>query len=59
MDFDIFFEILIFDSKLGFCMGYILCMMANFQNGFISQIFDVFSSVFLRGTPLNDLYNGF
>ena len=36
MDFDTFFEILIFDPKRGFCMGYSLCMMANFQNGLIS-----------------------
>ena len=31
MDFDMFFGILIFDSKWGFCMGYSLCMMADFS----------------------------
>ena len=31
MDFDMFFGILIFDRKSGFCMGYSLCMMADFQ----------------------------
>ena len=42
MDFDMFFAILIFDQKSGFCMGYSLCVMADFQNGFISRIFGVF-----------------
>ena len=42
-----FFRILIFDSKGGFCMGYSLFMMADFQNGFISRIFGVFWSGFL------------
>ena len=36
-------------------MGYSLCMMADFQNALISQIFDVFWSGFLRRTTLNDL----
>ena len=31
-----FFGILIFDLKLGFWMGYSLCIMADFQNGLIS-----------------------
>ena len=44
MDFDMFFKILVFDPKGGFCMG--LCMMADFQNGFISRIFCVFWSGF-------------
>ena len=26
MDFDMFFDILIFEPKSGFCMGYSLCM---------------------------------
>ena len=30
MDFDMFFCILNFDPKWGFCMGYSLCMMAGF-----------------------------
>ena len=46
MDFDMFFAILIFDPKWGFCTGYSLCMMADFQNGPISQIFSVFGSGF-------------
>ena len=46
MDFDMFFEILIFDPKLGFCKGFSLCMMADFQNALISRIFSVFSSGF-------------
>ena len=36
MDFNMFFGIVIFDPKSGFCMGYSLCMMADFQNGLIS-----------------------
>ena len=36
MDFDVFFRILIFDPKSGFCMGYSFCMMADFQNALIS-----------------------
>ena len=55
MDFDMFFAILIFDLKSGFFMGYRLCIMADFQNGFISRIFGVFSSGFLHKTTLNDL----
>ena len=55
MDFDMFFGILIFDPKWGFCMGYSLCMMADFQNGLISPIFGLFSSVFLHRTTVNDL----
>ena len=37
-----FFGILLFDPKWGFCMGYSLCMMADFQNGLISRIFKGF-----------------
>ena len=59
MDFDMFFRILIFDPKSGFCKGYSLCMMADFQNALISRIFSVLSSGFLHRTTLNDLYNGF
>ena len=36
-------------------MGYSLCMMADFQNALISQIFGVFSSGFLHRTTVNDL----
>ena len=50
-----FFGILIFDSKWGFCMGYRVCMLADFQNALISRIFSVFSSGFLHRTTLNDL----
>ena len=46
MDFDMFFGILIFEPNLGFCMGYRLCVMAEFQNGLISGIFSVFLSGF-------------
>ena len=42
MDFDMFFVILIFDRKSGFCMGYRLCIVADFQNALISRIFGVF-----------------
>ena len=36
-------------------MGYSLCMMADFQNALISQIFGVFWSGFLQITAINDL----
>ena len=36
-------------------MGYSLCMMADFQNAVISQIFGVFLSVFLHKRSVNDL----
>ena len=55
MDFDMSFAILIFDPKSGFCMGYRLCIVAEFQNALISRIFGVFSSGFLHKTTLNDL----
>ena len=48
MDFDKFFGILIFDPKLEFCMGYSLCLIADFENGLISRIFGVFWSGFLQ-----------
>ena len=59
MDFDMFIGILIFDPKSRFCMGYCLCMMADFQNAFIPRIFAVFSSGFLHRTTVNYLKNGF
>ena len=46
IDFDMFFGILIFDPKSRFCMGYSLCMMADFQNALISPIFSVFFELF-------------
>ena len=55
MDFDMFLGILIFDPKSGFCMGYSLCLMADFQNALISGIFVVFSSGFLQRKNVNDL----
>ena len=55
MDFEMFFGILLFDSKSGFCMGYSLCMVADFQNALISRIFGVFSSGLLQRTTENDL----
>ena len=51
MDFDMFFGILIFDPKWGFCKG----KMGDFQNGLISRIFSVFWSGFLPRTTRNDL----
>ena len=35
-------------------MGYSLCMVADFENGLISQIFCAFWSGFLHGTTVND-----
>ena len=55
MDVDMFFKILVFDPKGGFCMGFSLCILGDFQNGLISQIFGVFCSGFLHRTILNDL----
>ena len=55
MDFDMFFGILVFDPRRGFCMGYSLCMMADFQNALISGILGVFWSGFLHRTTVNDL----
>ena len=46
MEFDMFFGILLFDLKKGFCMGYNPCMMAEFQNVLISRIFGVFATGF-------------
>ena len=59
INFDMFFGILIFEPKSGFCMGYSLCMMADFQNRLISRIFSVFCSGFLHNATPNELYNGF
>ena len=39
-------------------MGYSLCMMADFQNGLISQIFSVFLSGFFHRTTVKHLSNG-
>ena len=55
MDFDMCFAILIFDPKWGFCKGYSLCMMGDFQNGLISRTFSVFWSGVLHRTTRNDL----
>ena len=55
MDFDMIFGILIFDPKWGFCKGYSLCMMGDFENGLISRIFSVLWSGFLHRTTGNDL----
>ena len=55
MDFDMFFGILILEPKWGFCMGYSLCMMTDFENALISRIFGVFWSGFLDRTTVNDL----
>ena len=53
MDVDIFFGILIFGQKQGYCMGYRLCMITDFQNAISSQIFRV-KSCFLHRTTVND-----
>ena len=37
-----------FLANEGFCMGYSLCMMADFQNSLISRIFDAFWSGFVQ-----------
>ena len=55
LDLDMFFGILIFDPKWGFCKGYSLCMLGDFQNDLISRIFSVFWSGFLPRTTCNDL----
>ena len=55
MDFEMFFGILIFDPKSGFCMGYSLCMMADFHNGLLFRIFSVFWSGFFQKTTPNNL----
>ena len=55
MDFDMFFRILIVDPKWGFCKGYSLCMMADFQNGLIFRTHIFFWSNFLPTTTQNDL----
>ena len=39
-----------FDPKSGFCMGYSLCMMADFQNGLNSRIIGILLSGFLNRT---------
>ena len=46
IDFDMFFQILIFDPKGRFCKAYRSSMMADFQNHLISGIFGVFLSGF-------------
>ena len=46
INFEMFFGILIFEPKRRFCIGYSLCMMADFQNGVISKIFSVFMQRF-------------
>ena len=55
MDFDMFFGSLIFEPKWGFCMGYSLCMMGDFENALISAIFGVSSSGCLHRKTLNHL----
>ena len=43
MAFHMFSGILLSDLKWGFCVGYSLCMMADFENGLISRIFGFFA----------------
>ena len=59
MDFNMFSGSLIFDLKWGFCMGYNVCMKADFEKCLISRIFGVFPSGFLHRPAVNDLWNGF
>ena len=54
MDFDMCFVILTFEPKWGFCMGYSLWRMADFENALISRIFGAFWSGFLWRTTVND-----
>ena len=49
MAFKVFFGILNFDLKGGFCMGYSLSMIADFQNGLIYRIFGALWSGFFAG----------
>ena len=46
MDFDMFFGILIFEPKCGFCMGYSLCMMADFEKAPFPEYLVFFGAVF-------------
>ena len=55
IDFHMFSEILIFDPKWGFCMGYTFCIMAEFQNIVISRLLRFFLERFLGRTTVNDL----
>ena len=48
--FGIFLEKKFFDPNCPFCTGYRLTKMVDFQNGLISRILAVFSSVFLHRT---------
>ena len=45
-DFGIFFGILIFDPKSGVCMGYSLCMMADFKMVSFLEYLVFFAAVF-------------
>ena len=54
MDFHMFFGILIFEPKCGFCMGYSLCVMADFQIAHFSNI-SCFLKRFLDRITVNDL----
>ena len=47
MDFDMFFGILIFEPNCGFCMGYSLCMMVDFENALICRTIGVFFERFV------------
>ena len=47
-----FFGGAILEPNRPFWQGYILCKMADFQNGVISGIFGVYSSGFLHTTTL-------
>ena len=56
MDLDMSFGILIFSQSEDFAWAIAFaCMMADFQNAFISRIFGVFCSGFVHRATVNDL----
>ena len=55
IDFDMFFGILIFDPKWGFCKGYGLFMWAILKMVSFFEYLVVFGAVFLHRTSGNDL----
>ena len=56
MDLDMSFGILIFSQSEDFAWAIAFaCMMADFQNAFISRIFGVFWSGFLHTTTVSNV----
>ena len=55
MDFDMFFRILILSQSDDFAWAIaFVCMMADFQNALISQIFGVFGAAFSQNNQSED-----